>query len=119
MRIVVCGSRKWTDRDLLFQKLDEVTNTVTDSPHFTIVHGGAIGADRMADEWARSRQMPTEEYLPEWTIYGRSAAFVRNIAMLDSKPDVVVAFHRNNSPGTKHMINNAIKRKLNLVVVNG
>lgn len=120
MKVVVCGSRVWDNRELLFNTLDDTFHTrpLDDGSDFILIHGGAKGADTIAASWVvQTPGVTVEVYRPDWSKYGRSAAFIRNDTMLDLKPDLVVAFHKNNSPGTQYMIKGALKRKLDLKVV--
>lgn len=99
MRILVCGGRNFSDRDLVFDALykiaperppDEYGNTL---PDCTIIHGGAKGADSIADEWAVVNWTGLEIYKADWNTHGKAAGAIRNRRMLrDGKPDVVVAF---------------------------
>lgn len=57
-----------------------------------VIHGGAWGADRLAKEWAIANRIKATEFLADWSAYGPSAGPRRNQVMVDSKPDLVVAF---------------------------
>jgi hypothetical protein len=76
-----------------------------------IVHGGANGADQMADIWARLIGLPKRDiraFPAQWEKYGRAAGPIRNQQMLDEgKPHAAVAFHEDlsKSKGTKDMVN--------------
>ena len=59
MRVLVTGSRTWTDVGLIWQTLDGIWSnhqvayeTVT-LDNLTIIHGAAKGADSAAGGWAR------------------------------------------------------------------
>jgi hypothetical protein len=106
VRLLVCGSRDWTDRATLERVLDDV---VTDVEHHfyerpTIVQGEARGADSLAREWAESRGLRVEGFPADWS-RGKGAGFARNRAMLESGIDGVVAFSTSwpATPGTAHM----------------
>ena len=91
MRVLVCGSRTWTDIGKVWQALDELDPD-------TVIEGCARGADRMAEEWATAHEVPIEHYPANWHRFGPSAGPRRNEMMLArGKPDLVVAF----SMGTK------------------
>ena len=107
MRILVCGSRDWTDREALDDALDRVSDVVRVTE---IVHGDARGADRMAGEWAKARGIPVTAFPADWQNLGRKAGPVRNRVMLDlSQAQLVVAFPLPGSVGTLDMI--AVARK--------
>lgn len=60
MRLLICGSRSWMDRQLIKQAIIEWWIPVT-----VIIHGGARGADTLAGEIAEELKIPTEVYLPD------------------------------------------------------
>ena len=112
-RVLVCGSRDWQDIHAIRMRL------VTLPPSSVIVHGGAVGADRIAAFLAEDFGFTVEEYKADWNRYGKPAGIIRNIEMLDTRPDLVVAFHRNNSRGTLHTITEARKRGILVEVHEG
>jgi hypothetical protein len=110
MRVLVCGSRDWTDADAIFEYLREYAEA-TPGP-WTVIHGGARGADVLAAEAAKALGHNVESpYLPDYERYGsRRAPIMRNLAMLGTKPDAVFAFMLNGSPGTSMVIAEARRR---------
>jgi YspA, cpYpsA-related SLOG family len=104
MRILACGDRNWTDREFLVEVLDGFGNQYLWD--FVLVHGAARGADTMADDWAKARDIPVESYPAHWEKYGKAAGPVRNEEMLRLGIDLVIAFHDDirHSKGTKHMV---------------
>lgn len=84
-----------------------------------IVHGVARGADTIAGEVAKKLGMSVEEYPADWKKFGRSAGPIRNRVMLDTKPDLVIAFHNNieESKGTKDCVTEARRRGIPTEVV--
>ena len=113
--VVVTGSRRWTNRALLFEVLDgwhELAGIAS------IAEGCAKGADRFAEEWAAERGIPNHHYPADWPTFGKAAGAIRNGSMLlAEKPDVVLAFHEDirNSRGTSDLIYKA--RKMGTKVV--
>ena len=78
-----------------------------------VIHGGAKGADSIADHEAQTLGIPTEEYPALWSTHGRTAGAIRNQQMLDeANPDAVWAFPTDNSTGTWNMIRKAEKAGL-------
>lgn len=112
MRLLVCGDRRWDQRQFLYETLDEYEGVEV------VIEGEAAGADSMARDWATSRGIPVRAFPAQWDAHGRAAGHIRNAQMLrEGKPDIVVAFHNDieRSKGTKHMV--AIARKAGIPVV--
>ena len=116
-RVLVCGDRNWTDRDLLFGILSEAHFYIGIS---CVIEGEARGADTMAREWAEERAITCEPYPANWAKFGRAAGPIRNTQMLnEGNPDIVYAFHDDidASKGTGNMVKQAIARGLPHVVI--
>lgn len=105
--ILVCGSRGWKDRTYIYDFLDHLHKKLGFGE---VLHGGAVGADIIANSWAASRMLATVIYLPNWTKYGKGAGYIRNVKMLDTNPMAVVAFWDGKSRGTMHTVKTAVKR---------
>lgn len=126
MKVLVSGSRNFSDRELFNKTLDEIHGGEPTRNIKTLIHGGARGADSMCWGWVLSRnkgccderQLGCDQYHADWTKYGKSAGILRNIAMLEKgKPDMVVAFWDGTSRGTKHMIDIAQKAGVETKVI--
>ena len=108
MITIVAGSRTFTDKARLFQELDLLHAT---SPVTEIISGGAKGADRLGELWAKERGIPVKVFPANWNLHGKKAGYLRNMDMA-SKAQRLVAFWDGESKGTGHMINIARDRKL-------
>lgn len=87
-------------------------------PMVTIIHGGAKGADLIADEWAVVNWCPILEFKADWDKYGKSAGPIRNQQMIDEgKPDFFIAFPTENSVGTWDMIRRCDKAKIKGIAI--
>lgn len=100
-RVLVTGSRKWPHRDMVYAAL---YRQYTEHGPFVVVHGACSrGADAMASDWVRqhgtSRGVIEERWPAQWSLSGHNAGPRRNIAMVASRPDWVLAFILDNSPG--------------------
>lgn len=115
MRVLVCGSRYFRQPlaasaavafrlDKLQKEADILRIEVE------IYHGDAQGADRWAATVAATKGMKVRAFPADWESYGKRAGYLRNIEMLDGKPDLVLAFWNGISKGTKHTIDEAMKR---------
>jgi hypothetical protein len=94
MRVLVTGGRGFTDLAFLTSLLDAVHKRY---PIASLLHGGGIGTDMMANYWAEQNGIPVEVFHADWETYGDAAEPVRNTLMLATKPDLVVVF-----PGGRH-----------------
>jgi hypothetical protein len=143
MRVLVCGSRSWTDYSAIERALSQL---VEERGRFVVMHGAARGADRLGGGGgrppagrraagpprpapppppgaarrpgapARRRGAEVVEYPADWKRHGRRAGYLRNEQMLAAGPDLVVAFHRDSSRGTAHTISLARKAGIDVVV---
>lgn len=125
VRVLVCGSRVWTDGWIIHRLLDGIDyyHHAHDSP-VTVIEGGARGADHAAAEWVAGfgDEYPKEhvQYEADWDTHGRSAGPIRNQQMLDEgKPTVVLAFSDDiaNSKGTADMVRRAKKAGVPVYVI--
>ena len=118
VRILICGSRNWSNKKRIGDYLDILIDHEGYLPeNITIISGACKGADHHAAMEARGRGMVVIEYPANWTKYGYSAGPKRNQQMLDEgKPDWVVAFHEDieSSKGTRDMV--ARSRFINLPI---
>lgn len=109
MRVVVTGSREWTDTALLRQVLDDLHVQYGIEVLF---HGDQRGADTLAKQWCLERGIPVFG-CPYPPAYGKTGGSTRNGWLLKyGLPDLVVAFPMKNSVGTWNCVTQA--RGLNL-----
>ena len=111
MKILVCGSRDWDDAGAIRDRLALIADAVP-----TVIHGDARGADHCADVAARLLRMRVQRFPADWETHGKRAGILRNLAMLDEQPDLVLAFQRNGSRGTQHTIDEARRRGITVEV---
>lgn len=102
MRVIVCGSRRWNDRDAIANRLAELPGNTT------IVHGGAKGADQLARQEAVKLGLLVEVHRPDHEHHSKKAApLVRNRKMAALGADLCIAFWDGQSSGTAHMMESA------------
>lgn len=115
MRVLVCGSRDWTDVATLRDCLDRLAAVVRVS---IVIEGEARGADTMAREWALDHGIAVDRFPADWARLGKSAGIERNLRMLDDgEPDIVVAFPLGKSHGTWHMVRTARKAGVPVLIM--
>jgi predicted Rossmann-fold nucleotide-binding protein len=115
-RVVVCGSRTFTDFPLLCQKLDRLLSRKLAEGSVVILSGGCRGTDALAERYASLRGLPVERFLADWARLGRSAGWYRNELMV-KQADAVIAFWDGKSRGTASTISIAkfLKKPLRVV----
>lgn len=116
MRILVCGSRDFTDILFLGKILDDIIYERSEYFNTTIIEGGAKGADYLGKLYAKARYCNHVQYPADWNKHGKAAGFIRNQQMLDEgKPDLVVAF--KGGTGTADMVRRARKAGVEVLEV--
>lgn len=107
-RLLITGSRGWTDVDLIDTMLALYWIKTGSDPEATLVHGACpTGVDAIASQIWESHGLPVEAHPADWKTHGRAAGFIRNKRMADSNIDVCYAFIYNNSNGARHCANYA------------
>ncbi len=117
-RVLITGSRNWRYPATIHRVLETVAATASG---LTVVHGGAQGADRMAGDYARDRGWNVDPHPADWPTcapdckpghrrrgrrgeYCPTAGHRRNAAMVATRPDIVLAFWRDHSSGTRNCL---------------
>ncbi len=96
-RVLVTGSRTWTHPAPIKAALAALKNT--HGGRLVVVHGACPrGADNIADRWCHNENVTAERHPADWST-GRAAGHKRNAAMVDTQPDICLAFIENESPG--------------------
>lgn len=106
MITLICGGRNFTGH----YKFDEAMKLLPFKPTL-IVHGGANGADTLADGWAKHHGIYPVRIDPLWGFYGNPAGSKRNQAMLDiMNIQYCIAFP--GGTGTADMIKRCINENI-------
>jgi hypothetical protein len=109
MKLIIAGSRDFTDYSLLKAKVRQFCAGVKP----IIISGCARGADRLGERYAREHGLELIQMPADWEEFGNAAGFVRNEDML-LKCDAVLLFWDGKSKGTQHMARLAIKRGIRM-----
>ena len=88
MRVLVTGSRTWSDVEAVRRHLLCFDSWVP----ARLVSGGASGADKIAEHIAEELGWYIERHPAKWEEHGKSAGFIRNAEMVDLGADVCVGF---------------------------
>lgn len=99
MRILITGSRAWTDRAAIRRALANAGGVFGAHPQeVTIVHGGARGAEFGCR---------VEVHPADWPRHGKAAGHRRNAEMVALGADVCLAFPLGESRGTRDCVRRA------------
>ena len=110
MRILVTGSRNWTNKDAIEKNLFFEALHHPSIDKITVVSGNCpTGADYMAEEWARLMGWEVELHPADWNKHGKKAGFLRNAEMVALGADICIAFILDASKGATHTANLAEK----------
>lgn len=117
MKVAVIGSRTFTNKEQLFDTLNNLEKHGAPSGAISlIVSGGAIGADKLAETFATEYGIELLIFRPEYEKYGRNAPLKRNLKIIDSA-EIVVAFWDGISRGTKQGVEYANSQKKKVIIV--
>lgn len=116
-KVVIAGSRGFSNYKLLKETCDKYLREKKKTHNVVVISGHARGADSLGEKYASDEDLDLEIYPADWKKYGKSAGFMRNEQMADIA-DAVIAFWNGESHGTKHMIDIAEEKGLNVKVVN-
>jgi len=105
-RVLVTGSRDWTDLLTIDKALGaEQGLAAMDLRRLVVVHGAARGADTLADRWAYRNGVAVERHPARWRengVYNPQAGLLRNRKMVALGADVCLAFIHSGSRGASH-----------------
>ncbi len=113
MKLIIAGGREFTHFKGAFAHYLVINNQgiITE-----IVSGGARGADKVGELIAEAEGLTIKLFEADWDTHGKSAGYIRNSEMADYG-DMLLAFWDGKSKGTKHMIDLATKKGLEVKVV--
>lgn len=108
MKVIIAGSREWTDKDRISAIMDIFIDKV--GPISEVVQGDCSGADLLGSLWADEHGITVVSCPAMW---GKipNAGRVRNTEMA-KYADALVLFWFGDSPGSRDMRKQAIEHKL-------
>jgi hypothetical protein len=108
MRILITGDRNWECRPLARQIIGRLTRRY--GSKIVIVHGAGNGVDQAFAIECREGNITAAAHPAKWEM-GKRAGPLRNAEMIATKPDFVIAVHRDlaRSKGIKDCVKQAIE----------
>lgn len=110
MKTIIAGSRTINNIQSIHEAVLKAGWPISE-----VVSGTAQGADTLGEQWAKSLHIPVTQFPADWDTHGRKAGFIRNCEMGDYA-DALLAIWDGQSRGTKHMIDYARKKGLQVFV---
>jgi hypothetical protein len=108
LRVIITGSRGWTDRGRISERLAQL------EPGGCVIVVGydpekdrPKGVDRIAYQEAQKLGLLVEPHPANWDVLGKAAGFMRNEEMAALGADLCIAFWDGRSTGTKDMVDRA------------
>lgn len=111
-RIIIAGGRHFQDYETLRENVESVFEkygiVMGDAE---IISGHAAGVDQLGERFAKENGILCTVFPANWSKYGRSAGFRRNVAMVnyaaEAEHPLVIAFWDGESHGTGFTIQKA------------
>lgn len=111
VRCIIAGGRDFTDATILWKKCFELFVLGRFLDTIEIISGGAKGADKLGEKFARVHKIKIKKFPAHWQIFGPAAGAIRNAEMAEYA-NMLIAFWDGKSRGTAHMIETARKKAL-------
>jgi len=111
MKLIIAGSRTFTDYKKLYEACDHI---LQDQTNIEIVSGACYkGGDKLGEQYANERGYKITKFPADGKSYGKAAGPKRNEQMANYA-DALIAFWDGKSKGTKNMIQHTKKQGLTL-----
>jgi hypothetical protein len=112
-KILVTGGRKFSDKEAIYNALDLY---IINPGSTCIIHGGADGADTLAEEYCEEYGIPSMVMFPRWTKFNKAAGTIRNRWMIEfGQPTMALAFP--GGTGTANMVSQLRKAGIEPIMI--
>lgn len=100
MKLLITGSRKFNDSQALNEAIQNVEKLQGEKVTM-LLHGGAIGADTLAQDWADENKIPTQIIKPDYQKHGgKIAPLLRNKELVKLADCTLALYSKNRTGGT-------------------
>ena len=103
IKIVIAGCRDYNNYEEAKEYINLCISSIRYGNKIIILSGGASGAYKIGERYAKENGFEVELYPADWEKYGKSAGPIRNKLMAENC-DCVICFWDGKSRGTKSMI---------------
>lgn len=106
IKIAIVGSRTFNDYEMLKTFIGQTFENESElfqGKEVEVISGGARGADKLGEQFAKEKGYGLTVFKAEWDKYGKSAGFRRNVDIIKNC-DICFAFWDGESHGTQHDI---------------
>ena len=109
MKLLITGSRKFNDSTALAEAIKKVEE-LQGVKITMLLHGGAVGADTLAQKWADENKIPTQIIKPDYKNYkNKIAPLVRNQELVKLAECTLALYVKNRTGGTWYTSQETIK----------
>lgn len=113
-KVIIAGSRKWTDYATLKEKCDIfLSEKLKSGEEVIIISGHATGADRLGELYAKEKKLKCNIIPANWDKYGKRAGMMRNETMAKMADACIVFFAADSeNKGTTNMKYTALRHRI-------
>lgn len=117
-KLLVCGSRTINNSEWVFSEIEKyISESNLQYSDIHIIEGEASGVDKIAKQFAQSKNISVIEMPADWKAYGRAAGPIRNEQMVRLCDQCLILWD-GKSRGTKNDIDLCDKyNKSNKIVI--
>ncbi len=109
MKLLITGSRKLEDPKTLKLAIEEL-KTKEGQKITMLLHGGAKGADTLAENWAKENGIKTHVIKPNYEEHGKAAPLIRNKELVKLANKTLALYTtEKRTGGTGHTATETIK----------
>ena len=115
-RVIIAGSSSFFNCDLMKEKCCLYLENKLKTHHVILLSGTSIGTTELIKRLSSRIKILVESNFAEWDRFGRSAAGISNIKMVE-RANVLIAFWDGMSTRTKQLIDMAIAKQIPVKII--
>lgn len=115
-RVIIAGSSSFFNCDLMKEKCCLYLENKLKTHHVILLSGTSIGTIELIKRLSSRIKILVESNFAEWDRFGRSAAGISNIKMVE-RANALIAFGDGMSTRTKQLIDMAISKQIPVKII--